>query len=94
MGVVAGPASGGGGGGGSEPVSDVRKPTGEKSVGDRVSNYVMGLVVTTIGCEMLFSELVGPPWSWPRGMVVGWLVVSGLFGLIFGMAVDNLPPEA
>ena len=75
-------------------MSDLQERTGKKTFAQHVFHYVMGVVVTSIGCGMLFSQVIGPPWSWPPGIVLGWLIVSGLFGLILGMAVDNLPPEA
>ena len=73
-------------------MSDLPKRTREKTIADHLFHYVMGVLVTTIGCGIVFVEAIGPPWSWPRGTVLGWLIVSGLFGLILGLAVDNLPP--
>jgi hypothetical protein len=64
-----------------------------KPLSDHLMAYGSGLASTAIVCGALFLDHYGLPWSWPSGIALAWAVISTLFGLIAGLANDNLPPR-
>jgi hypothetical protein len=69
-------------------------PTGAKKFTKHLIAYSTSVLSIGAGCAIVFSRQFGPPWDWPRGIPLAWAVFSGLFGLILGLAIDNLPPAA